>query len=217
MVDDRRSPDRASTLRLTARFRLYARLMIMTAMGLARLALRAVWRVGEALLALIIIFEEWGWRPLANALGHLARLAPIAALERLIMALPPYGALVVFAVPSLLLLPLKLLSFYLIAQGQTVAAAALFVGAKVAGTAIVARLFIITGPQLMRIGWFRWLYDTVMPWKAALTAWVRTTAFWQTLVRVKAAVKHWAIFARLAVRRRLALLVLRWKQWRASR
>jgi hypothetical protein len=62
----------------------------------------------EILVALIIVFEEWGWRPLADLLGRLARWRPWAAIEAVIIRLPPYVALVVFALPTLLLLPLKL-------------------------------------------------------------------------------------------------------------
>ena len=62
----------------------------------------------EILLALVIVFEEWGWRPLADLLGRLARWRPWAAVEALIIRLPPYAALVVFTLPTLLLLPLKL-------------------------------------------------------------------------------------------------------------
>ena len=78
----------------------------------------------QTLLAIIIVFEEWGWRPLAAALAQLARLKPIAWLEAHIQRLPPYGALVVFAMPSILILPLKLIALYLITSGQEVAAAA---------------------------------------------------------------------------------------------
>jgi hypothetical protein len=211
-------PDRQPTeLRLRARVRLMARVALVSAFAIVRSALHMLRRIGTGLLALIIIFEEWGWRPLAQLLGRLARLAPIAAIERAIMALPPYGALIVFAVPSLLLLPLKLLAVYLIAHGQTMAAAALFVGAKVAGTAIVARLFVITGPQLMRIAWFKRIYDVVMPWKTALTTWLRTTEVWQGLLHVKSAIKHWTGLLRQAARRRVAVAVLQWRRWRASR
>jgi hypothetical protein len=145
--------------------------------------------VAQALLALVIVFEEWGWRPLAAALGRLARLAPISRLEALIQRLPPYAALAVFVVPSAALFPLKLLALWLIAQGKTLAAAALFIGAKVAGTAIVARLFMLTQGQLMRIGWFKRLYDVFMPWKEALTTWARQSSAWRMGRLVKARLK----------------------------
>jgi hypothetical protein len=133
----------------------------------------------EILLALVIVFEEWGWRPLADLLGRLARWRPWAAVEALITQLPPYAALVVFALPTALLLPLKLLALLLIANGQVLLAGLLFVAAKVVATALIARLFILTQPALMQIGWFAYSYDTVMPWKDSLTARVRASWAWR--------------------------------------
>src|SRR5262245_19249791 len=61
----------------------------------------------EVLVALIILFEEWGWRPLADLVGRLARWRPWAVVEAAITRLPPYVALIVFVLPTTLLLPLK--------------------------------------------------------------------------------------------------------------
>jgi hypothetical protein len=133
----------------------------------------------EILLALVIVFEEWGWRPLADLLGRLARWRPWAAVEALIMRLPPYAALIVFVLPTALLLPLKLLALLLIANGQVLLAGLLFIAAKVVATALIARLFMLTQPALMQIGWFAYSYDTVMPWKEALTARVRASWAWR--------------------------------------
>jgi membrane-bound ClpP family serine protease len=133
----------------------------------------------EILLALVIVFEEWGWRPLADLLGRLARWRPWAALEAAVIRLPPYAALVVFALPTLLLLPLKFLALILIAKGQVLLAGLLFVAAKVVATALIARLFMLTQPALMQIGWFASAHDTVMPWKEALTAQVRASWAWR--------------------------------------
>ena len=164
------------------------------ALGVAREALRragpalaAVWRVArpvlarvlEFLLALIIVLEEWGWRPLAELLGRLARWRPWAAVESVIIRLPPYAALVVFVLPSALLLPLKFLALFLVAKGQIVLAGLLFLAAKVVATALVARLFMLTQPALMQIGWFAWAYDTLMPWKDALVERVHASWPWR--------------------------------------
>ena len=137
----------------------------------------------EILLALIIVFEEWGWRPLADLIGRLARWRPWAAIESVIIRLPPYAALVVFALPTTLLLPLKFLALLLIAKGQVIMAGLLFLAAKVVATALIARLFVLTQPALMQIGWFAWCYQTVMPWKEALTAQVRASWAWRVGAR----------------------------------
>jgi len=164
------------------------------ARGMAREALRragpalaAVWRVArpvlaralEFLLAVLIVFEEWGWRPLADLLGRLARWRPWAAVESVIIRLPPYAALVVFVLPSALLLPLKFLALFLVAKGQIFLAGLLFIAAKVVATALVARLFMLTQPALMQIGWFASAHDTVMPWKDALVEQVHASWPWR--------------------------------------
>ncbi len=167
----------------------------------------------QTLLALIIVFEEWGWRPLAAALARLSRLKPIAWLEAHIQRLPPYGALVVFVMPSILILPLKLIALYLITAGHEVAAALLFIGAKVVGTAIVARLFQLTEPQLLQIPWFARVYGIVMPWKHALTDWVRKSWAWRYGRVVKERVRRVAGPVTQAVRAEATSLVARVRGW----
>jgi hypothetical protein len=167
----------------------------------------------QTLLALIIVFEEWGWRPLAAALAQLARLKPIAWLEAHIQRLPPYGALLVFAMPSILILPLKLLAVFLIASGREIEATLLFIGAKVIGTAIVARLFQLTEAQLLRIPWFAWAYGIVMPWKHALTDWIRESWAWRYGRVVKARVRRVAAPLIAAVRAEAASLMARVRGW----
>src|SRR5262245_47450232 len=90
-----------------------------TAMTLRALrALGVIARTGvTALLALVLVFEEWGWQPLAAALARLARFRLWARMETAIAELPPYVALGVLALPSVLILPLKLVALYLIAHG----------------------------------------------------------------------------------------------------
>jgi hypothetical protein len=144
-----------------------------------RAVLLALRRSAGVVLALIVLFEEWGWRPLAAGLATLARWQLWAKAEALVAALPPYLALCVFALPTALLFPLKLLALYLIAKGQAVAAALLFAAAKVVGTALVARIFQLTQPALMRISWFAWAYGRFIPWKEAVFAAIRQTWAWR--------------------------------------
>lgn len=145
----------------------------------ARIAGRIAWRVLEVPFALLLIFLEWGWRPLAALLAELGRLRLFARFEAWLLTLPPYPALAVFALPGLLVLPLKLAALWLIAHGHAAYAVLLFIGAKVVGTAIVARLFVLLQPKLMSIGWFRAIYQTVMPWKERIFARIRASWAWR--------------------------------------
>ena len=135
---------------------------VLIALWSLREILRTAWAIArgpvilalQILAALVVLFEEWGWKPLSALLGKLAQFAPFAFLERLIASLPPYAALCVFALPTVFLLPLKFFAMWLLANGKVWTATALFAGAKVASTAFIARIFTLTKPQLMQIGWF---------------------------------------------------------------
>jgi hypothetical protein len=170
----------------------------------------AVWAVvGHAValvVAIIVVFEEWGWQPLSRLVGRLARVRPIAAIEGTIRALPPYGALCVFVLPSILIFPLKLVALYLVAAGHTASAAALFIGAKIVGTALLARLFQLTEPSLMRIAWFKHAYDVIMPLKHALTGWVRASRVWKVGRFIKERAKDYMRPMMQAIRARLSAL-----------
>jgi hypothetical protein len=146
--------------------------------------MRALWRglrqLGAALLALLILFEEWGWEPLQRMMARLARLRWVGRLEAAIAALPPVAALVLFALPWALLLPVKLAALALIAQGRPWLGLAVILGAKLLGTALLARLFALTRPALLRLDWFAHAYRRWSAWKSALLAWVRASAVWRT-------------------------------------
>jgi hypothetical protein len=156
----------------------------------------AVWlllwlrRALGVVLALVVLFAEWGWRPLAALLGQLRHLALVTRLENWLQTLSPYGALAAFIIPTLFLLPLKVLALYFIAHGQKLAALGLLAVAKLGGTALVARLFMLTSPQLMRIAWFARLHDQIMPWKDALYAQIRTSWAWRYGRMLKTKVKQ---------------------------
>jgi hypothetical protein len=133
----------------------------------------------NVLAALILLFEEWGWRPLSNLVAKLARFPLWAAAERQIAGLPPYGALVTLGVPSTIVIPTKLIGVYLLATGHFLTAAVVIICAKVIGTALVARIFVLTKPQLMQIGWFESSYDTFVPWQEALFGRIRSSWAWR--------------------------------------
>ena len=141
------------------------------------------------IVALIILFEEWGWEPLQAALARLGRLPPLAWLERRIAKLPSYAALAILAVPALAILPIKLAAVWVITRGHALAGLVIIVLAKLVGTAVLARLFALTRPALMRLDWFARGYARWTAWKNELLAWVRASALWRAAAAVKQQVK----------------------------
>ena len=147
--------------------------------------------LAQVVAALVVLFLEWGWRPLEEALSRLSKFFVFARIEAWLKSLPPYGALAMFAAPAVCLFPLKLLALYLFATGHAVLGVALIGAAKVAGTAIVARIFMLTQPQLMQIGWFKTAYDTFIPWKERMFTEIRQSVVWRNGRIVRVAVKRW--------------------------
>jgi hypothetical protein len=145
----------------------------------------------EALLALLILFEEWGWEPLQRLAARIAQLPPLAWLERRIAALPPYGALATLLLPTLALLPLKLAALWLVGAGRAWLGLWLIVAAKVVGTALLARLFQLTQPALMQLGWFARWYGRWSVWKAGVLARVRASAVWRAAGVLKNRLARW--------------------------
>lgn len=188
-------------------------------------AARIVWRVVRAVLmtalqlvaALIVLFEEWGWKPLSELLGWLGRFKLIARLERWIGKLPPYGALIVFALPTTFLLPLKFLAMWLLAKGQVAVATGLFIGAKIASTALVARIFMLTKPALMKLQWFARAYAWFVPWKDAIFAQIRGSWVWRYSRMLKTAVKLEIKRAWTRWKPWVAMMSVTWRPWMRER
>ncbi len=188
------------------------------ALWVVRELLRTAWRIARGPLmtalnivaALIVLFEEWGWQPLSDAIAWLARFAPIALLERWIAGLPPYGALLVFAAPATLLFPLKLISLWLLANGHVATATLLFVAVKIVSTALLARIFVLTKPALMLIPWFARAFNWFVPWKDALFAEIRASRVWRYSRMLKTRVRAEAARAWTRLRPRVAEFWHRW-------
>ena len=152
---------------------------------------RGLRHVATALLALLIVFEEWGWEPLQRLLARLGRWPVLRQIEAAVVRLPPAAALAVLLLPTLLLLPVKLAALWLIAKGHKLLGLAVILLAKLVGTAVVARLFALTRPALLRMPWFASLYGRWLPWKTGLLAWVRSSWAWRAGRVLKRVVVRW--------------------------
>ena len=151
-------------------------------------ASRRVWRAVRAVLrgvllalaALVIFVEEWGWRPLTACMVWLAKWPPLARLEDAIRRVPPRWALVLFVVPAALLFPIKLMALWLLHLGRTTLGIGVILAAKLLGTALVGRLFMLTEPQLMQFPWFVRALTWWRMTKERVTAAVHRSATWRS-------------------------------------
>ena len=162
---------------------------------------KGLWRFARGVLlvlaAVVLAIEEWGWRPLTTWAARLAKWPPIARLEARIRGVQSRWALVLFLVPALLLFPIKLLALWSIHKGSAALGIGVIVAAKLLGTALVGRLFILTEPQLMQIAWFArvigWWRETKLRVKAALAE----SAAWRGMRTV---LRRWRVRVKRMVR-----------------
>ncbi len=161
-----------------------------------------------AVAVAILLLEDWLWDDLQRLAAWIGRLPVLRQVEAGIAGLPPYAALAAFAAPSLLLVPVKLAALWFLSHGQPVFGFLVAAGAKVAGTALVARLYTLTEQNLLRIGWFARLHDRVTRFKARVYGAIRATALYRVVhlrfIRIKTAVKA-------LLQRRKGLLRRRWE------
>jgi hypothetical protein len=94
-------------------------------------------------------------------------------------SLRPYAALALFAVPLLILEPVKPIAAYLAATGHFAAGATLFVVGEILKLVLVERLFQLNRRKLMSIAAFAWCYVHL----CAVWSWLESFAVWQSVRR----------------------------------
>ena len=118
------------------------------------------------LLAIIFLIEAWLWDHLEPIVAKLVAWIPLREFKQWLSdrvdSLSPAMTLIVFAVPVLLLLPLKMVGLWLLAHEYWLSAILVYGFAKFAGLGITAFIFDVTRHKLLQMGWFKWLYDYVL-------------------------------------------------------
>lgn len=141
--------------------------------------------------AVIILLEDWLWDDLQRLAQWLGHLPIFRQIEALIVRLPPTGALFIFIVPSLVLIPIKLVALYFISSGHALLGVSTVIAAKIAGTALVARLFKLTKPKLLRFRWFSWVYEHISEFRRRIYNVIQSSAAYR-LIRDRARkIGHW--------------------------
>ena len=131
------------------------------------------------LAAVVVLMEDWLWDDLVRITDYFGKWPVIRQVEKLIIQLPPYGALSIFAAPTLLLIPVKLVALWFISHGSPFMGLVTAVMAKVVGTAIVARLYSLTHAKLLKIEWFAWLHTKYVEFKGKVYATINGWAIYR--------------------------------------
>jgi hypothetical protein len=89
-------------------------------------------------------------------------IAPLHRITAWIKSLGPYQSLFLFAVPLILLEPVKPVALYLLGTGRFYAGMLVLLIGEAVKIFILERLFKITRPKLMSFRAFAWAYDHVI-------------------------------------------------------
>jgi hypothetical protein len=141
----------------------------------------ASWFTGA--VALLFLVEEWLWNRLKQVMALLGWLPGLRHLEHRIAGLRPAWAAVVFLAPSTLILPIKLFAVKMILTGHLLRGAGVILAAKIAATALFARVYVLTQPALMRVRWFVRLHALVLGWRVRVHAQVESRPVWRSIRR----------------------------------
>lgn len=119
----------------------------------------------------------------------MARQRVFIRLRRWIGSLRPYSSLALFAVPIIVLEPVKPVAAYLIATGQIAAGVTVLAIGEILKLVIVERLFKLCRRKLLKIPLFAWGYGH---WRQGVD-WIVSMRAWQ-------AARRWILKVRLLLR-----------------
>jgi hypothetical protein len=124
------------------------------------------------LLAIAFLIEAWLWEKLEPIVAYVVRVIPLARIKSAfagwVETLSPPATLLLFLLPQAVIIPIKLIEFWLFLQGQWFYGFAALVLSKLVFLGTAAFVFDMTRDKLLQLDWFRGLYDYVI--------WVRDAA-----------------------------------------
>jgi hypothetical protein len=155
-----------------------------------------------ALIALLLVFEEWLWTWLRGKVHKLSRWPAVRRFEAALKCLSPWASLTVLLTPMLVLLPFKVGALWLLSHGHVTWGVLTLIAAKLTGTAVAAYLFDLVRDQARQLLWFDRFYGRVEWMLSRSHAWLHRQP------------------AYIAVRHTMELLKIRWQitwhQWRSD-
>lgn len=143
-------------------------------------ALRLVGRATATVIVVIwLAFELVLWPLVRPVVDALARLALFEKLGALTGRLPPYGVLVLLAIPFVLVEPLKAVGLVWMATGLFWRGLGLFIFAHLLSLLTLDRIYHAGRTQLLQIGWFARLMGWIVGLRDVAFGWVKATAAWR--------------------------------------
>jgi len=146
-----------------------------------------------SLLAILLLIEEWLW-DLLTALGRsLSHWLHLEQAEEWLRQTKPTIALIAFTIPLMIVAPLNLIAFALIANGLILQGILTEILAKLLGTLLVARVFALTKPQLLTFSFINSIYTTITSWLKWAHDKITESAVYRIVKQLKAQFKEYRL------------------------
>jgi hypothetical protein len=137
------------------------------------------------LAAIYFLVDAVFWTIAKPIARRLADYRIFDSLRVWIVSLRPYPALALFALPLIILEPVKPVAAYLTATGHIVSGLMVLVFGEILKLVLIERLFRVNRGKLMSIPAFAWCYDKFRQarnWVESLEAW-QLTRRWSLIAR----------------------------------
>jgi hypothetical protein len=141
--------------------------------------------------AAVVFVEQVLIRYLNIMMAAVARWPLIARFEAWLISLPPWAAVFTFALPSIIILPVKVSALWFAAHHRFALATGSVVLGKILATAILARLYRILRPTMMQLRWFAWADTQFFAWRDWAYGFVRSLPAWQRAKALIERVRAW--------------------------
>ncbi len=122
--------------------------------------------------AVVLLFEEWFWEKTTAVAVRLGRLPLLSDVESWIRRRDRWAALALFLAPIAVIYPFKAMALYAMAHGYIAGGVAAFVLAKLAATALFARLYQLTESAIIKFRWVRRSRAAFLRGRAFVHAWL---------------------------------------------
>jgi hypothetical protein len=94
-------------------------------------------------------------------------------IRHAIEGLDPYQSLLLLAVPTSLIEPLKLIGVAVAGEGHWITGTAMVVAAYIGSLLLIERLFRIVKPKLLMLPWFARFWAAVVVFRRKMVCWFR--------------------------------------------
>lgn len=120
-------------------------------------------------VATLFLGFNWLWNRLDALVWRVGSFIPVKTIKGslidLMNYLPPYAALLLFIIPYVFILPIKLCAFWLISEDHWFLGMGTLLMVKLLGLGLIAFLFDIGRGKFLSIGWFKWMYHHIIAFR----------------------------------------------------